>query len=281
MTTMFLMAWPIEFGHLKNAALRPAASIWGSLINVGIVPLLAWPLLAWLDHDLAGGLMIAAATPCTLASAAVWTRRAGGNDSTAMMVTLITNVSCFLVMPALIFWQSGESVPASVLMGTMQNLFWFVVVPMALAQLTRLHPGIGHWASDHKPQLSTLALLGILMMVLIGAINMGMRLNQADQQISWFNLITICLAVFGLHVIAFGLGWQSSKWMGINRGDSIAVAFAGSQKTLMVGLSVAIMLGFSIIPIVFYHAFQLIIDTLFADQMRLKQPPGNSVVTAK
>ena len=46
-------------------------------------------------------MIVAATAPCTLASAAVWTRRAGGNDAVAILVTFITNATCFLVTP---FW---------------------------------------------------------------------------------------------------------------------------------------------------------------------------------
>jgi sodium/bile acid cotransporter 7 len=46
------------------------------------------------------------------------------------------------------------------------------------------------------------------------------------------------------------------------------VAFAGSQKTLMVGLQVSMELGVSILPMVAYHVSQLIVDTLIADRWR-------------
>ena len=49
------------------------------------------------------------------------------------------------------------------------------------------------------------------------------------------------------------------------RGDQIAVGFSASQKTLMVGLTSAMELGLSVIPIVTYHAIQLIGDTSVAN----------------
>ena len=48
--------------------------------------------------------------------------------------------------------------------------------------------------------------------------------------------------------------------------DQIAMGFSGSQKTLMVGLGVAVSMGLNIIPIVAYHALQLIIDTMIANR---------------
>ena len=58
----------------------------------------------------------------------------------------------------------------------------------------------------------------------------------------------------------------------LNRADQISVGFAGSQKTLMVGLQVAIDLGINVIPMVAYHISQLLIDTLVADRLR-EDPP--------
>ena len=58
------------------------------------------------------------------------------------------------------------------------------------------------------------------------------------------------------------------KFLRFTREDQIAVAFAGSQKTLTVGLLVAMALQVSILPMVWYHVSQLFIDTLIADRFR-------------
>ena len=53
--------------------------------------------------------------------------------------------------------------------------------------------------------------------------------------------------------------------------DAIAVAFSGSQKTLMVGAYIALAVGpLAILPMVAYHAAQLIVDTLVADWWRAR-----------
>jgi sodium/bile acid cotransporter 7 len=63
------------------------------------------------------------------------------------------------------------------------------------------------------------------------------------------------------------LGLQASRALRLPRPDTIAVAFAGSQKTLMVGAYVALAVGpLAILPMVAYHAVQLFVDTLIADR---------------
>jgi sodium/bile acid cotransporter 7 len=266
--TMFLMAWPLAFGSLQRTISRPVAPLLACLLNSAVIPLIVWPLVRGVGGDLGAGMMIAAATPCTLASAAVWTRRAGGDDSVAIMVTILTNASCFLVMPFWIFMQTGNSIEPNVLTGTIYNLFFFVVLPIAAAQLVRLNPTAAAWATAQKSRLSSLALFGVLTMVFIGAISMGLRMGELDRALSVASIALIAVLVLGVHGAVFWGGMGVAKLLGLPREQQIAVGFSGSQKTLMIGLTVSISLGMSIIPIVLYHAIQLIVDTIFADWIR-------------
>lgn len=266
--TMFAMAWPVAFGQLRQSVSKPLAPVLASALNVIAIPIMVWPLAAWIGGEMGMGMLVAATAPSTLASAAVWTRRAGGDDSVPMIVTIITNGSCFLVMPLWIYIQSGQSVDTEVLTRTVLNLFYFVVLPIVLAQLLRLNRRSAVWATENKTVLSVLALIGILAMVLIGAISMGLRMNEQTVAASWPQLILVSGLMGGVHVAVFWAGFWLAKVFGRSRPQQIGVGFAASQKTLMTGLSVCISLGVSIVPIVLYHSIQLIIDTLFADHLR-------------
>ena len=267
--TMFVMAWPLEFGKLKRTVSRPLAPLLACCLNLILIPLLIWPLAALAGTELGPGMIVAAATPSTLASAAVLTRYAGGNDSVAIMVTIITNSSCFLVMPFWIFVQTGNDIESSKLIGTIYKLLFFVVLPIGAAQLVRFHRPLADWATARKPMLSMLALAGILAMVFLGAVKMGLRFSsQTDGSMSIENLVIAATIVVGVHVFVFWFGIFVAKIMGTTRDEQIAVGFSGSQKTLMIGLSTAVELGMNIIPIVMYHAFQLIADTIFAERIR-------------
>ena len=267
--TMFLMAWPLEFGKLKRTISRPLAPLLACVLNLVLIPLLIWPLAALAGTELGPGMIVAAATPSTLASAAVLTRYAGGNDSVAIMVTIITNASCFLVMPFWIFVQTGNDVESGKLAGTIYKLLLFVVVPIGAAQLIRFHRPLADWATLRKPWLSILALIGILAMVFLGAVKMGLRFDaQTDASMSIVNLVIAAVILVGVHAFVFWLGIFVANLLGTTRDEQIAVGFSGSQKTLMIGLSTAVDLGMNIIPIVMYHAFQLITDTIFAERIR-------------
>ena len=274
--TMFLMAWPLSFGRLKRTFSRPAAPILACVLNLILIPLLIWPMAALAGTELGPGMIVAAATPSTLASAAVMTRRAGGNDTVSIMVTIFTNSTCFLVIPFWIMVQTGNQVETSKLVGTIYKLFVFVVLPIAVAQFGRNHSPSAAWATRRKPLLSFLALLGILAMVFIGAIKTGLRLNgSSDFEMRLNELLIAASVLLTVHVFVFWFGiWISGRIgyrLGIIREDQIAIGFSGSQKTLMIGLATSVDLGVSIIPIVLYHAMQLIVDSIFAEHIRERQ----------
>jgi len=82
------------------------------------------------------------------------------------------------------------------------------------------------------------------------------------------------IAVCTVHTVMLIVGVWLARLLRFSREDQIAVAFAGSQKTLMVGLLMAMSLKVSILPMVTYHVMQLLIDTLIADYFR-RQAAGD------
>ena len=252
---------------------RPLAPLLACGVNLGLLPLFAWVIAAPLPTEMRLGLYVAAATPCTLASASVWTRRAGGNDAVAIMVTVLTNLSCFVITPLWMVFFTGRSVDSeSVQLGAMvYKLGLLVVLPMAGAQLLRrLSHKVGGWAVANKTALSVGAQLGILTMVLVGAIRTGMRLREPGSGGLALPFVAMLVAVLVLHLTMLFAGVFLGRVLGLRREDRIAVGFAGSQKTLMVGLQVAVDHGLSILPMVTYHVGQLLADTVVADWFRTR-----------
>ncbi|MEM7452794.1 MAG: bile acid:sodium symporter [Planctomycetota bacterium] len=269
--TLFVMALPIEFSALRKAVSRPMAAIIACLVSYLFIPLLMWPLSRLAGPVLGPGLIMVAAVPVTLASAAVWTRRAGGDDSIALLVTIITNSICFLMTPLWMYWISGLSIERELLTGTIVNLFLFVVLPMAAAQILRaVHKPIGVAATFHKSKLSVIAQAGVLAMILIGAVKTSLRMADGETVITAAGiLITIGVASV-VHLSALAFGIFCARATGLARDRQIAVGIAGSQKTLMIGLSAATSLGVTIIPLVVYQVFQLTVDTFIADRWRMR-----------
>ena len=283
--TMFLMAWPLSFENLKQAGTKPTPTIIACLMNCVFIPLITWPLFFLCGRELGFGLAIAAATPTTLATGAVFVRRAGGNDAVAMLATLITNGTCFLIMP---FWiwvmlsselsTGSDAIDQTALLSdSITKLLCFVVLPIFVAQAFRLPGKLGQWATDHKPMLGRWALVGVLSMVLVGAIKMRQRFDsQTGEALSPTDLLITATLVITIHLMAFVVGNYFAKMARLPMADRIAVAISGSQKTLVIGLSMAIGLGVSIIPLLMYHTFQLLIDSVIVEKFRAAAESANT-----
>lgn len=268
---LFVMALPLETSVVFQTIRRPGAAFFSSLINMGILPLIAWAMSFGLSGDLAIGFIVTSAVPCTLASAAVWARRAGGNDAVALMVTLLTNVTCFVLTPLWIVLMTAQSTSLR-LPEMVTKLALLVVLPLAVAQLARQAEVVAAIAARRKQILSTLAQVGMLCMVLIGAVNAQESLAgiSATELPTVRDFFVLLILVVGLHGIGLVVGIWGSRWLGFDRADAIAIALAGSQKTLMVGLYITINYfdGLVLIPMVIYHIAQLLIDTILADFWR-------------
>lgn len=307
---MFTMAFPLDASSMWRAVRHPKATLLAIGLNFGVLPLLAWAstLNPLLNGQLAYGMLIAGAVPSTVASAAVWTRRAGGNDAIAIMVTMVTNLACFIVTPLWLYVTTGQSGADIAIdpQSMMLKLCLVVAVPVLAAQLFRLHQPLGKWAKDQKIPLGVVCQLGMLSMVFIGAIGSGKELQTslgetrepAQQQamdasaeavavptsqappppnmgaLDWIVLIATVVTV---HLITLALAHLLGSTIGVDRPDRIAAGFSGSQKTLLVGVQVAaeyasVFGGLALLPMVIFHVSQLLVDTFIADRLRSNNP---------
>lgn len=278
-SVLLLMGLPLHPESIVRSVRKPVAWCLAVFINAAVVPLLAFAAALVLSPAMSGGLIVAAVIPCTLASASVWTRKAGGDDSVAMMVTVVTNLLCFAVAP---FWLTvllGQRIQID-FADQAAKLAVLVALPLLVAQVLR-RMGCGVWADRNKKPLGTVAQLGILVMVVVGASQTRQRL-QASGSGAWDwsdTLLMVALAV-GVHLAAMAAGVGAARSLGLARPQQIAVGIAGSQKTLMVGLQIAIDCGVSMLPMIVYHIGQLLVDTLVAQRWAAKEtrlmerPPG-------
>ncbi|MBX3437071.1 MAG: bile acid:sodium symporter [Planctomycetaceae bacterium] len=269
---MFLMSYSLDSQLLGRSIRRPGPVIFGCLVNGALVPLLAWPLLPLqrLD-DFALGLMIAAAVPCTLAAASVWTRRAHGNDAVALLVTMVTNSLCFIVTPLWLSFvvESTFELDAGALM---RQLIFSALIPAALGQLARLIAPLRNFAAAYRAPISVIAQSCVLATVFAAALfKAGPQLGASGGiEASLPAVVIVWTSCIVVHLAAIFLAWHGGRWLGFARADRIAIAFSGSQKTLPIGLLVASHFGgFTLFPMLMYHASQLFIDTAVADRVAL------------
>ncbi|MEO1615963.1 MAG: bile acid:sodium symporter [Planctomycetota bacterium] len=270
MVVMWAMGVTLDADQIKRSTQKPLASLLAIGSNVCVVPLccasimgvLAWLIGGSAGTEMAGGLFVAGLVPCTLASASVWTRKAGGDDSISMICTVVTNLACLAVVPLGIQVVLAVQTRVSPL-AQMEKLAWFVVLPLIVAQLMRRY-GAASWADRNKLRLSRVAQTGILVMVVFGAVASHQYTTGQGRGVSWSAVGWVIVAASAVHLTVMWGAIAVARLSGLSREEQIAVGISGSQKTLMVGLQIAIDCGVSVLPMMIYHGGQLILDTLVA-----------------
>lgn len=273
---LLLMAWGLEGRRLVQSLVRPLPVLWAAVISYGVLPALAHLAGVLLpDPNYRIGLLISASVPCTLASAVLWTRMAGGNEATALLVTLLTTSISWLATTAWLALGSGVTVSAT---GMMLDLVLVLVVPVALAQLLRVSRLVANAATRHRVRIGILAQL-VLSIIVKATADVSSAIRQQTLAAAVTPLLLTAVLCIGTHLAALAFGLWSSRALGFDRPNQIAVAFSSSQKTLPVALYLfdhyfKADYPLAVVPLVFYHVGQLIVDTFIADALATQQGSG-------
>jgi solute carrier family 10 (sodium/bile acid cotransporter), member 7 len=271
-TALFLMAWTLPSRSLAAELSRPGAAMWAVLLSYGLLPTMAWFLGAWLPiPDLRVGTLICVCGPCTLASAVLWTRLAHGNEATALLITVISTSTSWLITTAWLTSTTGTAVALDP-MALMLDLVLSLILPVGAGQLCRAVPALLAVATRRRTALGVVSQLLILAILLRAAAQAGAHLEAGTAALSPAALVSAAAFCMGLHLMTLAGGWWSAVWLGIDRPRRIAVAFGCSQKTLPVALLIfneyfTDTFPLAIVPILFFHAGQLLWDTAIAKRL--------------
>lgn len=268
---LFLMAFSLDSSQLKASFRRPTPVLWACFVNMAVLPALGWTLMGvQLADHFRIGVMIAASVPCTVAAASVITRRAAGNDAISLLTTLLTNGLCFATTPLWLQLATGQKVnlDSAVLA---QDLMLTVLLPSLAGQLVRLSKTAANVAKTRKLTLGIVAQSGILSLVFVSACKAGRELQVSDTAKEVLGLMIAWVTCIVIHSVGLALANTGGRLLKFSASDRIAAAFAGSQKTLPVGVFLASSpafstVAFAVFPMLMFHASQLVIDTLVADR---------------
>ncbi len=273
---LFGMSITLPTGKLWETASQPTSILLAIVVSIVILPLITWGVVLLFSlKSFSAGLLIMSAVPTTLASAAVWTRKAGGNDAIPLMATLLGNAFCFLTIPFWLGLTLGQTLPIDI-WSLMSRLLIVAVLPMGLAQILRAIPVVGKKADAHKVSISMLSQIGILIIIMISAIRTGPIFQEQSGKISLQQISLVIVLCGFIHGIGLWSGWGLTRLLRGNCEDAIGVAFSGSQKTLAIAIDlttspILLATGISplaIIPPLIFHALQLIIDTVMIAKFR-------------
>lgn len=263
MAALFLSSYGLPLGEIAKSLFH-----WRALALIMLASYVLMPLYAWLaariffatGDDLAIGMLVMTAMPCTLASALIWTRLAGGSDALALAGTIITNILNFIIAPGIFKLALGASMTIP-LPAVTKDLFITLLLPIAAGQLARL------LAAGLAERLRLL--ISVINRLIVLA-TVWLSVSKAAQESSGLLLgrvLLVSLLVLAVHAATLASGWLLS--LRLPRAERIACAIAGSQKTLIVAIYALDNFmpgaGMAIVPVVLFHALQLVFDSMLVE----------------
>ncbi|WP_020598071.1 bile acid:sodium symporter family protein [Spirosoma panaciterrae] len=244
--------------HLTTFVLFPA-------IVLPVRSLLMTPetTLLWL------GIFYVAVLPSTVSSSVVMVSIAGGNLPAAIFNASISSLIGVFVTPLWMSFLLSNTTGQYDLASVIGKLTVQVIVPVLLGLL--LNKRLGWFANRYKTYLRYGDQLTILLIVYTSfseSFSLNLFANYSLGDLVWLSSLML-----GLFFLIFGLVYLLGRLLNFSREDNITALFCGSKKSLVQGSVMAKVLfppttaGVMLLPIMIYHALQLIIASILAQAM--------------
>lgn len=237
------------------------------------------PLLRPLFEPLVGaalyaGLLYVACLPSTVQSSIAFTSLAGGNVPAAVCSASVSSLLGVFLTPflaSLLLATDGSG--AQVGIDTVLKICYQILLPFILGQLSQ--PLLRKWVLGHK------TLIGwndrsTIWLVVYTAFSSATSGGYWDKlQLSQFaGLIIVCTIIL---CITFAATWYSSRLLGFNREDRIAIVFCGSKKSLAVGAPMMLAIfgqldNNLLLPLMVFHQVQLMLCAQLARMWQGSKP---------
>ncbi|CAN7232136.1 bile acid:sodium symporter [Arthrobacter sp. LjRoot78] len=256
-------AWRL---HLVIAA---ASFVFFPLMGLGVAAASSW----YLTHELVAGLLFLTMLPTAVQTAITFTGIGRGNTAAAVCAASISNLLGIVVTPLLVALALGSY--SGMNLASAVKIVLQIVLPFVLGQL--LNRWLGGWAARHALPLKIVDRGAILLVVYAAfgaAVANGLWQKLPPAQLAVTAGICALMLAAALTVTSL-----ASRKMGFARADSTAIMFCGSEKSLATGLPLSAILfhgplaGVVILPVIMYHAMQLVVCAAIARRVARRHAP--------
>jgi sodium/bile acid cotransporter 7 len=215
------------------------------------------------------GIFYVAALPSTVSSSVVMVSIAGGNLPAAIFNASISSLIGVFITPVWMSFVLANTTGQHDLASVIGKLTIQVIVPVVFGLL--LNRRLGWFAERYKTYLRYFDQITILLIVYTAfcesfSLNLFASYSATD-------LLWLAVLMLGLFFLIFGFVTLISRLLRFNREDRITALFCGSKKSLVQGSVMANVLfpgtiaGIALLPIMMYHALQLIVASILAQAM--------------
>lgn len=230
---------------------------------------IAWQVaLHLLAPAVALGFLYLGTLPSTVQSATAYSSLSGGNVTSSVVAAGFTNMlGVFITAPIFAALAGAESV--SLGWEGLQRIALILLLPFAIGQA--LQGKLGEFVAGNRRLLTWADRTAIAIAVYVafsGAVEQGIwqRIDMAQWAVLLAGVVTLL-------VLAFGGAWLLGRAIGLDRGDRIAMLFAGAQKSIAMGAPLAMILfppetaGLILLPVLTYHLLQLVVSAPIASRL--------------
>jgi sodium/bile acid cotransporter 7 len=207
-----------------------------------------------------------AALPSTVSSSVVMVAMAKGNLPAAIFNASISGLIGIVLTPlwmGLFLQQQGD-------VDFLQIYFKLIVeIIIPVIAGTVMQRAIGHWVARYGKQLSVFD-KSIIVLIVYKSFAESFS-DGTFSGMQWKDLALICFIAVVLFFALYGIIYLISILLSFNREDRITALFCGSKKSLVHGTVFSKVLfgnasfaGFMLLPLMIFHAFQLLIVSYIA-----------------
>lgn len=217
------------------------------------------------------GVFFLATLPSTVSSSVVMVSIAGGNIPAAIFNASISSIIGVFLTPLWMGLFMDNIAGANGLADVITKLVFQVLVPVGVG--FALNPRYGWFAERHKKILRFFDETTIVLIVYTSFCDSFFK--KMFDGFPFSTLFVLSVAMILLFVFAMLLVLMICKALKFDREDTITAVFCGSKKSLVHGsvmsrvlFGASPMTGVILLPTMLYHAFQLIIVSIIAKQIK-------------
>ncbi|MCR5889733.1 bile acid:sodium symporter [Hymenobacter sp. J193] len=265
--------------RLSLDKLKAGLRNWRLHVVVQVITFLVFPLLALAVRPLFEGakgpqlwqsIFFLCTLPSTVSTSVVMVSIARGNLPAAIFNASISSLLGIVLTPLWTSFFLHTAADGGHLWGMALSLTWQVILPVVAGVL--LNRRFGAFAEQHKSTLRLSDQVVILLIVFTAfceSFAEGIFRSYGARDI-----VLLGMGMVALYLLIFGVVWGLSWLLGFSREDRITALFCGSKKSLVHGSVMASLLfpaaagtGLILLPLMLYHALQIILASMMAQRM--------------
>lgn len=240
----------------------------GGILTLFLCPLFAWGItfVLGLAAFQAAGLIVVAAAPPTLSSGIVMTETAGGNNVTAIAVTMLYNLAAVFTIPIVLSFAIASDAGINTNPWNMlKKLFLLVVIPFAAGFAFKALVKM----KKSPSWLSFISSLAVVVLILFFFSASSERMKS----ISAIVLLKGFIAAIVIHLASMAAFWYGGKALKMPVEECKAFVFTAASKTLTIALTTLAIIGAgdgdAVAPCIIFYFFQMLFDSVLAAKMGL------------